>query len=287
MTEATLRDGTFPLLDILRDSLYYPASGLHGAPVQHLAGCVISFVYVDYGYGRDRIESDLESPGFKGYECIGTLAVSDRQLIPGGWIFESPLVRRYDGVPIGKENPGWDGEPIVVPFCLWAVFQRTSEFSSDHGPFRFSFLYICGDAVQVFHKLYLDNAIAPKAVAIIQPGHGPGGGNWTNFEDENDIFADSVLNNPEGQPELLLFGGSVKDLNRNPYLRARFREPCWPTYYRRPCIHEWEPISRKAYFRSHGRCQELVDNPIWFVDYSDGYWTQSSVWLTHSETVHA
>ena len=38
-------DQPFPLREILRDSLYYPASGLQGAPVQYLAGSILSFVY--------------------------------------------------------------------------------------------------------------------------------------------------------------------------------------------------------------------------------------------------
>ena len=49
---ATIQDADFPLDDILRDSLYYPASGFDGDPVRYLAGNVLSFVYVDYGHSR-------------------------------------------------------------------------------------------------------------------------------------------------------------------------------------------------------------------------------------------
>ena len=39
----------FSLQKILRDSLYYPSSGLDGDPIKHLSGNFYSFVYVDYG----------------------------------------------------------------------------------------------------------------------------------------------------------------------------------------------------------------------------------------------
>lgn len=35
----------FPFLKILENSLYYPASGIDGRPVQYLSGFVHSFIY--------------------------------------------------------------------------------------------------------------------------------------------------------------------------------------------------------------------------------------------------
>ncbi len=95
--------------------------------------------------------------------------------------------------------------------------------SAHHGPDRFSLLYICADGVAVFRSLYIQNAIVPKAIAIIQPGHGFGG-NWTNFEDHEKVLGRSVLNdNLGGGPEFLLNGGAggrglSNDCN------------CWPDY---------------------------------------------------------
>jgi len=56
---------------------------------------------------------------------------------------------------------------------------------------------------------------------FIQPGHGFGF-NWTNFEDENLIFARSVLQNPAGIPEYLIYGGWGSG--------HVYSKTCWPSY---------------------------------------------------------
>ena len=53
VTPNTIRNGRFPLVDILRDSLFYPASGFDFRPIKYLEGCVCSFVYVDIGWFGD------------------------------------------------------------------------------------------------------------------------------------------------------------------------------------------------------------------------------------------
>ncbi len=45
-------DQPFLLTEILEESLYYPASGFQGAPIEYLAGNFLSFVYADYGQER-------------------------------------------------------------------------------------------------------------------------------------------------------------------------------------------------------------------------------------------
>ena len=47
-------DIQLPLKDVLKDSLYYPASGLNGTPVKYLAGNVWSYIYADYAIERDK-----------------------------------------------------------------------------------------------------------------------------------------------------------------------------------------------------------------------------------------
>ncbi|MCY4274203.1 MAG: hypothetical protein OXE41_02235, partial [Gammaproteobacteria bacterium] len=140
--------------------------------------------------------------------------LSPQNPIPNPW--ELNLLHD-DGDPRKHEN---DIKPF---FCYWAIFQRCANRSAHHGPDRFSLLYICADGVAVFRSLYIQNAIVPKAIAIIQPGHGFGG-NWTNFEDHEKVLGRSVLNdNLGGGPEFLLNGGAggrglSNDCN------------CWPDY---------------------------------------------------------
>jgi hypothetical protein len=113
------------------------------------------------------------------------------------------------------------------PFCSWALFQRREDIPAKHEPSRFSLLYLCADGVAAFQALYLANVAFPKAVAVIQPGHAFGG-NWTDYTDHEQIFARSVLGNPSGQPEILLYGG----MGRRDY----YRESCWPDYQTQVCF---------------------------------------------------
>jgi hypothetical protein len=102
------------------------------------------------------------------------------------------------------------------------VFQLRSDSRLTGAPFRFSLLFVCADGVATFQGLYNANLIAPKVVAVIQPGYSFGC-NWTNFNDPEQIFARLVLENPAGQPEMLLYGGISRDW-------SSYSSPCWPAY---------------------------------------------------------
>ena len=219
LTPTTMANRQFPLHELLCDSLYYPASGLDGSSVKDLAGNIISFVYVDYGYTREAFMSALNNQGFLGYDLLAIRSVTEQELAPHGWHPDPPTPD--DGDP--SHHRDW----IKEPFCDWCVFQRQEGFTANHGPDRFSLLYLCADGVAAFQALYVMNSVAPKAVAVIQPGHGFGG-NYTNFEDPGKIFARSVLQNPGGRPEILLYGGQGR--------REWYRKACWPDYQTNLCF---------------------------------------------------
>ncbi len=212
LTPATMEQETFPLLDLLRDSFYYPASGFDGAPVKYFAGHFLSFVYVDYGRARDEFMWDSKHRGFDGYELIGSRLVNTRELAPQGW---RPMP------PDPVQHVDW----IQNPFCVWSVFRRREGVSDDHdGPCRFSLVYLCADGVAAFQALYVANSIAPKAMAIIQPGAGVLGGAYTRFSDPEKILFRSVLLNGGGLPENLVYGGDGDF--------TQYQPGCWPAYQR-------------------------------------------------------
>ena len=112
------------------------------------------------------------------------------------------------------------------PYCSWSIFQRGEDVPAIHGPPRFSLLYLCADGVAAFQALYYANSASPKAVAVIQPGTAFGG-NWTDFENPSGIFADTVLGNPQGSPQILLNKGAG----------SSFREQCcWPSFTELICF---------------------------------------------------
>lgn len=147
----------FPLRDILRDSVYYPASGIDGDPVKYLAGNFHSFVLADYGVGRERVLGKLSA--FRGYRIAAQREVSERELTPSGWTPQ--LLQGCKDIPQRRTRR------MQPPFGIWSIHERTNEFGSDHGPERFSMLYIGGDGVATFQALYRGNSIAPAVIAII------------------------------------------------------------------------------------------------------------------------
>ena len=211
LTPAKMEQEPFPLLDLLQDSFYYPAADFDRTPVKYFAGHFSSFVYVDYGVCYDEVMGHLEHQGFDGYELIGPpRRVETQELTPEGWL---PMP------PAQVNHIDW----MQDPFCIWSVFQHCDGVPDDHGPYRFSMLYLCADGAAAFQALYVPNAIAPKAMAIIQPGYACGG-NYTNFTDPEEILFSSVLLNEGGLPEILVYGG-CGDFTQ--YQRA-----CWPEYQR-------------------------------------------------------
>ena len=218
LSSTTVKNKPFSIHELLRDSLYYPSSGFDGDPVKHLAGNILSFIYVDYGHSRAEFMEDLENRGVCGYELIGQpRSITEQELTPHGWPPDPPSLKYGDHSHLAD----W----IKEPFCEWVVFQRSADVPPGHGPYRFSLLYLCKEGVTAFRALYIANNIAPKSVAIIQAG--ATGGNWTNFEDPDDIFARSVLNNKAGQPEILLYGGMGCQ---------SYQKPCWPDYNTHVCF---------------------------------------------------
>jgi len=210
LSSTTIKDEPFPLDQVLKDSLYYPSSGFDADPIRYLAGNVLSFIYVDYGYSQDALERVLY---FSGYNLIASRQVTKQELTPRGW--NPTLPNRSDG------DPSRYIDSIKKPFCLWSVFQRDEAAPVSHGPSRFSLLYLCADGVAAFQALYIANNASPKAVAVIQPGHAFGF-NWTDYTDPKQIFARTVFGNPAGQPELFLYGGYGT--------HEDYRESCWPQY---------------------------------------------------------
>jgi hypothetical protein len=213
-----------PIRDVLSDSLYYPSSGRDGDPVRYLAGLVHSFVYVDYGLAHDEVLASLHDDrhGFRGYALLDCRDVLERELTPKGWR-PVPAESRRDGVPSHYRDY------IKKPFGIWSVHQRRPEYGEEHGPDRFSLLYIGADGAAAFQALYHGNRCAPAVLAIIQPGTGFGC-NWTDFCDSDQILGRSVLQNAHGKPEYLLYGGRGRD----------YRESCWPEYSR--LIHHWRVV---------------------------------------------
>lgn len=177
--------GTFPLKQLLEESLYYPACDIDGEIIRycnlHFSQLgICSFVYVDYSTGEKRLLEHLNV--FLGYHLFAHRALkfgdvgADKQMKMPDYI---------DPEEYGRYQRDWK------PFAHWAVLERDEEYGEEHGPKRFSLLFLGAEGVAAYAGLYLTNKITPKGIAIIQPGHGFGL-NWTDFFDWNAPLARTV-----------------------------------------------------------------------------------------------
>jgi hypothetical protein len=211
-------DWQLPISELLPDSVFYPGSGLDPDPLRYLGHHFWSFVYADYGYDRKDVIEAIGSRSFPGYKLIGSRSVNEWELPLERWNTET-FGRLAEGMPEG-DNTEVLSRTGRSSFAEWIVLER------NYGPDRpvelMSLLFIGADGVTLLEKLYVENGVTPACVCIIQAPPAMGGGNWTCFEDENQVFAQTLKHNPAGTPRFLLRGGSGRP--------DCYRKPCWPTF---------------------------------------------------------
>lgn len=201
ISKEKIESENLPLKEILDNSFYYPASGTDGGPVKFFSNEFDSFIYVDYHYNENRFLDEFDS--FNGYHVLGHRSVLKDELIPLGWTADIPTGKfsyKYPGT--GSHIDNW----IAESFAHWTIYERNQDFDDNHGPERFSLLFISGEGVATYQALYTSNNARPKGIGIIQPGTGFGG-NWTDFRDDKYPFGQVVKDNPAGMPDVIFYGG--------------------------------------------------------------------------------
>lgn len=201
LTKENIEKGDFPLKEVLQNSFYYPSCGFDGGVVKDCNTIgrefkIVSFLYCDYATGEQSLLQGKNT--FLGYHVLGSRRVSQSELTPDGWHPQFPPNFNLQNYQRFRDE--WK------PFINWTVYERDQIREDNHGPERFSLLYLGGEGVATYQALYWTNKFTPKAIAIIQPGTGFGL-NWTDFRDINGAFAWVVNNNPAGQPEFIYYGG--------------------------------------------------------------------------------
>lgn len=195
-----------PLVDLLVDSLYYPNSRLDGGVIKysniHLCDEeLVSFVYSDYSCSEKDLISRAESD-FIGYHVYAHRPVSKEE-IGANKPYPKPKMSDRE-IRCGMNF--FNGRP-QNPFCHWVVMERDEDFGEEHGPKRFSLLFINGDGVAVFAGLYGVNNITPKVIAFIEPGYSYPGF-WTDFADPHACLYQYMKSFPSGMPKYVFYGGT-------------------------------------------------------------------------------
>ena len=187
--------------DFLTDSLYYPACGVDWEVIkycnEHYDQLGINkFIYADYWIGETMLKNNLES--FSEYP-LGYNLIESHSVSPSVLGFDLSLIPECGEVD--KEHILWWRKKA---YARYAVFEKDPYW--EHGPDRFSLLFLCAEGIAVYENLYLANNIIPKAIAIIQPGTAFGG-NWTDFNDPDGPFA-KVVKKGNSLPKYFFSGGA-------------------------------------------------------------------------------
>ncbi len=205
LTPKQILDGPVPLDDLLKNSVFYPASRTDGRPI---ALCntvwrrlgVNSFVYCDFDLSEREFLVDTRT--MHGYHVLAHRHLDPSEYIPEGWKLEM-APERSDG----RRGGYWDtflGNGGPERCACWVVFERDADMSPVHGPERLSVLFVCGEGLATFQQLYCSRGIAPKMLCFIQCWGFAG--NWTNFSGCGAPFHRTLVKYKECTPEWLCFG---------------------------------------------------------------------------------
>ena len=200
LTPNQIQNEPVPIKELLKDSLYYPSAGFDGGVVKFFSKKVQSFIFCNYGFHEKEFLAEMD--GFRGYKVLANRKLFPHDLTPNGWQMQKPP---------GMIEPEYMKyiDPDKKPFAHWVMYERDPQFDENHGPQRFSLIYIGGEGVATYQALYWGNKTAPKMLAIIQPGTGFGM-NYTDFRKKDGYLAWVVRNNPNGIPQTIVFGGQGK-----------------------------------------------------------------------------
>lgn len=206
LTQDDIMNNELPLQELLENSAYYPSCWFDGGVIKHCNKRlkdeeICSFIYCDYAPEENDVVNRA-STGFRGYHVFAHRTVEMEEI--GA---EKPLPIDFN-MSFHEEMKLFDlieNKPENL-YCHWLIMERDADFGQDHGPERFSLLYIRGEGVATYAGLYCANGIAPKVLAIIQPGHGFGG-NWTNYGDTRACLYHFLRSNPAGMPSYVFYGG--------------------------------------------------------------------------------
>jgi hypothetical protein len=192
-------NSSFNLIDILQDSVYYPASGLDATPIEVFGNKYYSYINVDYSQSYEDVRKSMEFDFEKvGYKLVDIKDVTLEELTPNGRTYspielnEHELKRLKDYQFINDLYYSFASSG----YAIWAIYELDDDFTgvTNGKAKRFSLLHICGEGWSTFKALYVQNKINPRAIAIINPGEGYGD-NWTKFTDYKFRFYQSIRKN--------------------------------------------------------------------------------------------
>ncbi len=195
---------SFPVLDALNNSVYYPSCGHDLNLIQHFQDKWQNYVYCDYGLGK------YTHSAIEGFHLKFSRTIELKELYHS-WQNEvrkfSCDVRRNYSNYLEKRHRIFKGMDVWRIFkeknISWSIYEHEVTMK------RYSLIFVSNDGVGSYYGLYHAFKTYASCVAIIQDGSAFGG-NWTSFK--NDVhLRNAVLSNPSGKPQYLIYGGRGVD----------------------------------------------------------------------------
>ncbi len=173
------KQGDKPSFETILSSrvVYYPGSRFDGQPIRTFNNAHYAhvFFYVDYDVDRDTIIEELSKDNaLKGYKKIGIIEYLEKDITPRGW--------KPHYVPNENEAAMARRRAMQEPnYCLVFIFERTKEYTDEHGANRIAVICLKADGIATYDALFANRGKAPN-VLILQD-HGFGGNyNWFGRE---------------------------------------------------------------------------------------------------------
>ncbi len=144
--------------------VYNPGAGIEGGPIKvfNASHSAHVFVYVDYGFNKEEIDSALSDDAFLGYHIIYEDRLSAEQLIS-----KAPVYHLTDEeMNIVKGNYEIVSIPTDNSFGILKIYQRDDEYGEEHGSFRFALLYLGGDAIACYDVLFGNTDCTPFCCVV-------------------------------------------------------------------------------------------------------------------------
>lgn len=153
--------------------VFYPGCGDDGQAVRvfgaaHAAHC---FVLADYLTRREKMERQLDDPGFLGYRRLDRIEVTPQDLAPQGWVAH---VRREE-----IERAHTFADPHNG-YAFIDILQRQDHFDDEHGPARIAVAILGADGIAAYDALFCQAGRERAPFAVLLQDHGFGG-NYDRF----------------------------------------------------------------------------------------------------------
>lgn len=181
---------------------YYPGSGYDGTLIKvgNRSRAVHSYLYVDYGVGKEDLIKHLAEPNsIYGYHSIGRIEWTEKDILPNG---QYPLnVNKKPRTPF--RGPFKSDEK---PYCFTEIMERNPDKDKDFGAKRFAVTFLFADGIATYYQVFcMEYKKAPWIFLLQDYGWG---GNYDIFGKGG--LLDSIIKRNGIRPQFVICASNTR-----------------------------------------------------------------------------